>query len=383
MISSEENERLAKVGPGTSGGEMLRRYWQPLLPKAAAPKNGEKIRIRILGEDLVLYGKNDGGWGLVREACLHRSASLFYGFVEGCDIRCPYHGWLFSEKGECKERPFERKTDQVVRRKLPAYEVQELGGLLFTYMGPESTKTPLPEWDILTRDDCVRYFEEQEDLDCNWLQVQENAADVTHTFFLHSFMLKKLGLPDASGFNRPLKQYGFQPFPYGLLKSWVYRGTPDSKGWGNMLIFPNALRILTEMHWRVPIDDEHTRIVWVSIRPDGMQSPVGHGEILRQPAKRRKNGEFTMETFMSQDAMACETQGLIADRSKEVLGASDIGVVMFRRMVEEAIKDVEAGQLPLGAIPLGTSPAIDLRNWMGGMLAMTCAADGAPIPSLP
>lgn len=29
-ISKEKNERLTRVGPGTLGGELLRRYWYPV-----------------------------------------------------------------------------------------------------------------------------------------------------------------------------------------------------------------------------------------------------------------------------------------------------------------------------------------------------------------
>ncbi len=34
MLTKEQNERLTQVGPGTPGGELLRRYWQVLCPPA-------------------------------------------------------------------------------------------------------------------------------------------------------------------------------------------------------------------------------------------------------------------------------------------------------------------------------------------------------------
>jgi 5,5'-dehydrodivanillate O-demethylase len=30
MLTAEENEYLTRVGPGTSPGELLRRYWHPV-----------------------------------------------------------------------------------------------------------------------------------------------------------------------------------------------------------------------------------------------------------------------------------------------------------------------------------------------------------------
>ena len=71
MLSRKENEKLTRLGPGTPAGELLRRYWQPVCVAAELKENPIK-RIRILGEDLVLYRGEDGQYGLVEERCPHR-----------------------------------------------------------------------------------------------------------------------------------------------------------------------------------------------------------------------------------------------------------------------------------------------------------------------
>jgi len=138
------------------------------------------------------------------------------------------------------------------------------------------------------------------------------------------------------------------------------------------------LRIMTEMHWRVPVDDTTTRIVWVSFSPstDGSHAQTGEPpKILRQPARTDEGGRYLMNTFMSQDAMAVETQGPILDRSRENLGASDRGIVMFREMLQEQIEVVQGGGRPV-ANAYGNEPEItDLRQWMGGYLPMSCVPD--------
>ena len=48
--------------------------------------------------------------------------------------------------------------------------------------------------------------------------------------------------------------------------------------------------------------------------------------------------------------MAWETQGAIADRSREMLGASDRGIVMWRRLLKEQIELVQQGKEPVGII---------------------------------
>jgi 5,5'-dehydrodivanillate O-demethylase len=49
-----------------------------------------------------------------------------------------------------------------------------------------------------------------------------------------------------------------------------------------------------------------------------------------------------------QDAMAWETQGAIADRSEERLGAGDEGIILFRKVLREQIEAVRQGRDPLG-----------------------------------
>lgn len=98
-------------------------------------------------------------------------------------------------------------------------------------------------------------------------------------------------------------------------------------------------------------------------------------KIVRQPARTDEGGRYLMDTFMSQDAMAVETQGRILDRSRENLGASDRGIVMFRQMLQEQIETVQAGGRPMANV-YGAAPGItDLRAWMGGYLPMSCAPD--------
>jgi 5,5'-dehydrodivanillate O-demethylase len=57
-----------------------------------------------------------------------------------------------------------------------------------------------------------------------------------------------------------------------------------------------------------------------------------------------------MNNFASHDAMAWETQGAITNRSREVLGTSDMGIVLYRRLLREQIRAVQEGREPKGII---------------------------------
>ncbi len=63
MITAEENEVLTRVGPDTKMGNLLRRYWQPVAGLSEM-ENRWTLPVRMLGEDLVLFKKRNGDFGV-------------------------------------------------------------------------------------------------------------------------------------------------------------------------------------------------------------------------------------------------------------------------------------------------------------------------------
>jgi 5,5'-dehydrodivanillate O-demethylase len=360
MLSKEENELLTRVGPGTPMGELLRRYWQPICAASELAAEHPLKRIRIMGEDLVAFRDASGNYGLVGEHCSHRGTSLYYGFIEEQGIRCPYHGWLYDTDGKCLEQPFEPAQSMMKHMiRHPAYPVEALGGLLFAYMGPPEKRPLLPRWDVLVWEDGKRTIRLQETLQCNWLQAEENSADVTHTYFLHGHTLKQRGQKGGDYYYRPMEQYGFQPFEFGVIKTWTYapseRFGAEVAG-GNPLIFPNMLRQQSgpwhNLHWRVPIDDTHTNIIVMNFSRNADRHPEEQPEFppVEFTPEVLPNGEYAMDSFFGQDKMAWETQGAIWDRSLEHTGASDLGIAMTRKMLLEQVLVVQEGGDPLGLV---------------------------------
>ncbi len=153
MLSREENELFTKVGPSTKMGEVLRRYWHPVGASqwvAAKPQ-----RVKVLGEELLLY-RGSSGPVLMQLRCAHRSLALDHGRVEGDCIRCPYHGWLYDQAGQCLDQPAEPEGSSFKEKvRLKAYKVQEAGGIVFGYLGPEPAPL-LPLYDLLTVEDGVK-----------------------------------------------------------------------------------------------------------------------------------------------------------------------------------------------------------------------------------
>lgn len=360
MLTDEENELLTRVGPGTPGGELLRRYWHPVCAADQLAANPLRTReVRLLGEDLVVYRDRSGHLGVVDRYCPHRRASLAYGVVEADGIRCQYHGWKFDAAGTCVEQPFEDVVQPSgrFRERCPvrAYRAEELGGLIFVYMGPDPAPL-LPRWGILVWDDSVRDLCITH-LPCNWLQAQENSLDSIHTEHLHDYANRyftQVLAGEEPDFRRERfhTDIDFDVYPYGIIK----RRTTDDRGkdhprWaiGHSVLFPNILWHNATMQWRTPVDDTHTdhfsMYLWRAA--PGKHAPAQETIPSREIQLYENNGSFAgLTTLFNQDYMCWVTQGEIADRQVEKLGRSDRGVQLYRKMLREQIDLVASGAEP-------------------------------------
>jgi 5,5'-dehydrodivanillate O-demethylase len=365
MESPEQNQLLTQVGRGTPMGELMRRYWQP-LGAAVEMQDRWTLRVRLLGEDLVLFRNRQGELGLIAEQCPHRRASFLHGIPTEQGIRCPYHGWEFNAQGKCLHQPFEADNPAFRDRvTTDAYPVQELGGLLWAYLGPEP-RPLLPRFDALVAEGTIRIMGRAL-LPVNWLQIMENSLDPVHTEWLHGhqyeFQNAQAGVKVAISARH--EKIDFREFEFGITKHRLLEGhSEDSDDWkvGHPIVFPNILAVgngdpLARYHsfqMRVPVDDTHTMHLWYNaysppegaVVPEDMRAKVHVYEVPFKDAK----GEFIMDNIDGQDMMAWITQGAIADRSREHLGASDKGVAMYRRVLKREMKKVQAGQDPMGLL---------------------------------
>ena len=101
MLNEEQNRLITQTGAGTSGGQVLRRYWQPAVLTEELEGERPVKAVRLLGEDLVAFRDESGHYGLIGRHCPHRGTDLCYGRLEAGGLRCPFHGWLLDAMGKC------------------------------------------------------------------------------------------------------------------------------------------------------------------------------------------------------------------------------------------------------------------------------------------
>ena len=75
MLSREDNELLTRVGPDTPMGNLLRRFWFPILLSQEIPDpDSDPMRIKVLGEFFVAFRDTAGRLGQLDARCPHRGA---------------------------------------------------------------------------------------------------------------------------------------------------------------------------------------------------------------------------------------------------------------------------------------------------------------------
>src|SRR5579871_2047258 len=136
-----------RTGPGTLAGRYLRMFWQPVY-RASELTAGRAKPLRIMSEDFTLYRGEGGDVHLLAFRCAHRGTQLSTGWVEGDNLRCFYHGWVYGPDGQCTEQPAEPEPF-CQRIKIRSYPTEEYLGLIFVFMGEgEAPEFPrLPEFE--------------------------------------------------------------------------------------------------------------------------------------------------------------------------------------------------------------------------------------------
>ena len=345
--------------------------WQPVAH--ADELKDLPMRIRILGEDLVVFRDGAGRIGLLDLHCSHRGTSLEFGLIEQKGIRCCYHGWLFDVSGKILETPAEPE-DSTFKDRLchGAYPVHEYKGLIFAYMGPPDRTPPFPIYDAYEVPGLRLEVGTKNIKHCNWLQVVDNVVDPVHEVFLHA-RISGVQFNDPTG--RPLTElmdigeFDVVESPVGLLCIETRRVGEDI--WSHTVehICPNIAHIPPQIALP-PTYEEGKQEVWVFPQLFRWRVPQDDTSTLEFTFTRVLEGEVDKYTETPSFATRAQLAGTdrpyeerqrfpadydaqvgqrpIAVHAKEHLATTDRGVIMFRNLVREGIEAVQRGEDPQG-----------------------------------
>jgi phthalate 4,5-dioxygenase oxygenase subunit len=408
---NKDGEILTQVGPGTPMGELMRQYWIPAAISTEVTSDGEPLRLKLLGEQLIAFRDSSGRVGIMDHRCPHRCASLFFSRNEHNGLRCVYHGWKFDVDGNCVEAP-NLPNDQTVRNKVKAkaYQVQERAGLIWVYMGKREKAPPMPGLPALDLPDTERsvWCVQRE---CNYLQAMEGDIDTSHLGFLHGGLAKSDDLAVAN----KAPQYKIAETEVGVIYGAFRAQDDDHTNWryaNFSLPFwtqppPTPLGRDPVARAFVPMDDTHTMFFSISNKsfvlsnfPNEDKKNLLGGAIgatfdyqyrenttdwygrWRLKANRandyfisrtvQRDGSYTgIEGLEIQDIAITESMGPITDHELEHLAPSDIMVARTRRRLLRAAIELRDN----GATPPGVDQPQAYANAWGGFTVAEASTD--------
>lgn len=404
MLSLEDNELLTRVGPGTPMGSLLRRFWIPAVLSRELVADGDPVRLRILGEDLVAFRDSNGRVGIVEAYCSHKLAPLFFGRNEECGLRCVYHGWKFDVNGACLDMPNvdAEAADRMKRNVgITAYRAREAGQMIWIYMGLAEDQPEMPAFEWTGVPDGALYVSRWLQR-TNYAQGLEGDLDTSHISFLHGIpetgRLSKLD-PVIKGAVRndgaPVLQT--RDTPFGLTYGARRRAGADAYYWRIthwLLPFFTLIAGGAGSHsgraW-VPVDDEHLTTFDYEYRSDRAFTPEENDALqagdhfpplLEKTAVELPDG-YVIDTYVpqanrgndyeidrttqrtvnftgirgtnDQDRALQENMrsvpgsrsGRIVDRSREHLVSSDAAGIAARRKLLRLAKELMSGEASL------------------------------------
>lgn len=408
-MTPEQNDLLCLVEGGAPMGQLMRQYWLPAcMIEEVAELDCTPLRVRLLGENMVVFRDSEGRIGVLDELCPHRRASLVFARNEECGLRCLYHGWKFDVEGNVVDMSSEPEGSHMENKvKARAYPVVEHSGFVWVWMGdPDNVAEFNPPNFSNAADGKISIMKIHGA--CNWAQILEGAIDSSHSSSLHSSNMPgsaEVGGATAteSAWLRPSTDKSpriqVQKTPFGFRYAAIRTPMvePDKQDYIRTTLFvaPYSVVIpsndqyhLTQM--LIPIDDENTFFYWVAWSEDSEKGieqdawrkfcgaeigkdvePVTYKKMRNlengylQDRTAMKNGDFTgIYGIPCQDMAMWESMGKIADRSEDNLGTSDKAIFTFRTQMFRAAQTVQQGGAAIGAAR-DTVPWSKLMSYQG------------------
>jgi phthalate 4,5-dioxygenase len=391
VLTKAENDMLTQVGPGTPMGDLLRRYWMPALASFRLPTpNGDPVRVRLVGEDLVAWRDRTGRVGILDEHCMHRGASLALGRCEGDGLRCLYHGWKYAMDGTILETPNHKTASVTERLRAPAYPVREAGGLIWVYLGPPAKEPPFPHYRFMDHQ-APHLGVYHATFDCNWVQMLEGTLDPSHVHILHqdtmgTSYVKKAGSAhhtanaqytgaiqaDTFSTSDNAPRTVVEDTRFGCDGAFLFDAVAD----GRPAIFGRVyswvmpfMKVSPSFFLSVPVDDGRSSLYAVWPDPTGAWDAAARDSWVAGkagPASSYDDGHYRwtaeerwgqrretmgtsfsgIEGVMPEDIAMTVSMGSVVDRTKENLVPADQLVIRMRRRLLQAARDLREGREP-------------------------------------
>ena len=175
LTSQKVQNRVREIGINPN-------YWYPVAWAKEIKPNQVK-QVIVWEQAIAIYRDIQGQLHGLEDACPHKGVNLHKGEVAGSNLVCPYHGWEFSQSGECVKIPYLPPAQKLPCAKARSYPMEEKYNIIWVFPGdinlaaitslPEIYEYENPDWLVVQ---IPAHFQAHFSI-CN-----ENTMDVFHGF---------------------------------------------------------------------------------------------------------------------------------------------------------------------------------------------------------
>lgn len=351
-----------RTGPTHLAGRFLRRFWHPIYRAQDLPRK-RAVPLKIMDEQFTLYRGEDGTPHAVGFRCAHRATQLSTGWVEGDNLRCRFHGWMYDGSGQCVEQPSEPEPF-CEKVRIRGYPTQEYLGYIFVYMG-EGAPPPLARYLELEYTEGILEPVKPKLAGSNYFRRVEQIVDEVHLLWAHRYekLYSEHATPliEAEETEYGVAQYGRRP--NGLTKVTHYL-MPYTMYVTNTPLLTDEFGPRERIMWKVPVDDDHywnSGVMLLRLRGEAarryLERRAEHeeaGERANTPAMLQAilAGRLTLEEVEDrsdishlEDDVVLAGIGPVADGPHpEQLGRTDAGVILVRKIWERELRALSQGR---------------------------------------
>ncbi|MEM9750283.1 MAG: Rieske 2Fe-2S domain-containing protein [Pseudomonadota bacterium] len=340
----------------------LREYWYPAALSHELKHNEHKA-VKLLGDNIVLFRDKDGSPCALENRCPHRNALLTLGQVNVWEIgtiTCRYHGMTFNKHGESVAFLADGADSPACGKiKATAYPAEEVGGVIWVYMGVKDPKPfldSMPHAREVMKDGVL--VRNRMTVPYSYLNQLDNTVDMTHVGCLHRtcylFGDQKMGggvayeEREGGGLYASLDEVGGHGGTKAIddirwyMPNLVYHGEEFMEGGVNGLWF-----------WFVP-DDIGSFTAWMigSIKTEKVGKTKAKMMATMLTKALQSDVLPGMACFIGGDAPMQLSQGRVVRWDQERLARTDRAVVKVRHMMKTAFKEEQEERRKRGLDPL-------------------------------
>lgn len=315
--------------------QQLKRFWHPVAFSAELTDTPHQA---TLFDTRLAVARLDGTAHVFNDICRHRGSALSLGRIDGCRLRCAYHGWAYDKDGTVVDIPARPELNGKLVAQLPVYPTIEAAGLVWTCLSGETPLFPPAEFPEL-HDPQYRIMRfPPYEWNCSVARRLENYFDFSHFAHVHDGILGDRERPEIADYD--VRRHGaelritagpFIEFTDNVKNSAVTYDGDTYEAWKRYRVYmPNAMKLNSS----AGVTEDY--VLFVVVAPVSRKRTRCFTFVARNYAYDRDADFHDMQyLILGQDKPIVESQRpeeLPVDLTAEMhVRGADLGTVQYRR----------------------------------------------------